>query len=180
MNNLIGTQLKVVTGYPGTSSVVLALERGEVQGIGGWAYSSILAQRPRWLEEKTIVPILQLGLENVPQLDGVPSIFDYAKNEETRQALQLIFSPDALGRPFFAPPGISAATGRILRTAFKNLVNDPEFQSTAAKMKLELSFMDGEVLERLVAQVSKATPAAVDLAKKLTQREGTIVETKSP
>ena len=180
MNNLIGTQLKVVTGYPGTSSVVLALERGEVQGIGGWAYSSIMAQRPHWLGDKTIVPVLQLGLDKVPQLGDVPSIFDFAKTDETRQALQLVFSPDALGRPFFAPPGVSAETGRMLRAAFKNLANDPEFQSAVTKMKLDISFMDGETLERLVAEVAKASPAAVELAKKITQRGGTVVETKSP
>ena len=178
MNNLIGTQLKVVTGYPGTSSVVLALERGEVQGIGGWAYSSIMAQRPHWLRDKTIVPLLQLGLDKVPQLGAVPSIFDFAKNDETRQALQLVFSPDALGRPIFAPPGVSAETGRMLRAAFKNLANDPEFQSAVAKMKLDISFMDGETLERLVREVSNVSPAAVDLAKKITQRGGTVVETK--
>lgn len=180
MNNLIGTQLKVVTGYPGTSAVVLALERGEVQGIGGWAWSSIMVQRPHWIRDKTIVTLLQLGIDKVPELVGVPSIFDFAKNDETRQALQLIFSPDTLGRPFFAPPGISAETGQILRSAFKRLANDPEFQAAAAKAKLEIAFMDGESLEKLVDRLSKASPAAVELAKKITQRGTTAVETKAP
>ncbi len=180
MNNLIGTKLKVVTGYPGTSAVALALERGEVQGIGGWAWSSIMVQRPHWIRDKTIVTLLQLGIGKVPELGGVPSIFDYANTDETRQALQLIFSPDALGRPFFAPPGISAETGRMLRTAFTKLANDPEFQAAAAKAKLDIAFIDGESLEKLVDRISKASPGAVELAKKITQRGTTAVESKAP
>ncbi len=180
MNNLIGTKLKVVVGYPGTNALVLALERGEIQGIGGWSWSGIMVQRPYWIRDKTIVTLLQLGMDKVPELGAVPSIFDYATNDETRQALELIFSPETIGRPFFAPPGISVETGRMLRTAFTQLVNDPAFQTSAAKAKVDISFMEGESLTKLVDRISAASPAAVELAKKITQRGATAVESKTP
>jgi tripartite-type tricarboxylate transporter receptor subunit TctC len=181
MNNLIGTKLKVVVGYPGTSDVTLALERGEIQGNGGWAWSSFMVQRPTWLRDKIVVPILLLSLQRVPELgDTVPSIFDYAHDAETRQALDLIFSPDTIGRPFFAPPGIPAAATAMLRTAFAALPNDPAFLATAEKTKLDLSFMGGEELQRLVDRIAAATPAAVALATRITQRGATAIETKAP
>jgi tripartite-type tricarboxylate transporter receptor subunit TctC len=37
INAVLGTNFKVVTGYPGTNDVSLALERGEVQGRCGWS-----------------------------------------------------------------------------------------------------------------------------------------------
>jgi tripartite-type tricarboxylate transporter receptor subunit TctC len=177
MNNLLGTKLKVVVGYPGTSDVTLALERGEIQGNGGWAWSSFMVQRPTWLRDKFVVPILQLSLQRVPELgDAVPSIFDYATDEETRQALGLIFSPDTIGRPFFGPPGIPAEVVRQLRAAFAALADDPAFKATAEKSKLDLSFIGGEELETLVNRITDASPAAVDLAKKITQRGATPIE----
>jgi tripartite-type tricarboxylate transporter receptor subunit TctC len=180
MNNLIGTHLKVIIGYPGTSDVVLALERGEIQGIGGWAWSSIMAQRPNWIRDKTILPLLQLSIQKLPELGAVPSILDYATTDETRQALELIFSPDLLGRPFFAPPGLSAETGQMLRTAFTRMASDPEFRAAAETAKLDLSYMDGAALEALVGRITQASPAAVELAKKITQRGVTAVESKAP
>ena len=181
MNNLIGTRITVVVGYPGTSDITLALERGEIQGNGGWAWSSFMVQRPTWLREKFVVPVLQLSLQRVPELaDGVPSIFDYASDAETRQALELIFSPDTMGRPFFAPPGLAAATTAMLRGAFAALAQDPAFLATAAKTKLDLSFMGGEALQALVDRIAAATPAAVALATRITQRGTTAIESKTP
>jgi tripartite-type tricarboxylate transporter receptor subunit TctC len=181
MNNLIGTKIKVVIGYPGTSDVTLALERGEIQGNGGWAWSSFMVQRPTWLRDKFVVPVLQLSLQRVPELgDTVPSIFDYARDDETRQALELIFSPDTIGRPFFAPPGIPAEATAMLRRAFAALPNDPAFLATAEKTKLDLSYMGGEALQQLVDRIAAATPAAVALATRITQRGATAIETKTP
>ena len=39
VNQLLGSRLTVVTGYPGAHHVTLALERGEVDGIGGYSWS---------------------------------------------------------------------------------------------------------------------------------------------
>ena len=69
-NNLLKTRFKVVTGYPGTSHLVLALERGEIEGIGGWAWSSLLVQKPDWIKDQFIVPLLtaQVDQEIVERL----------------------------------------------------------------------------------------------------------------
>jgi tripartite-type tricarboxylate transporter receptor subunit TctC len=174
-NNLLHTKFKVVTGYPGTSHLVLALERGEIEGIGGWAWSSILIQKPDWIRDKTITPLLQLSLHKHPDLPNVPLIMDFAKTPEDRQALELIFAPETMGRPFFGPPGMDPTAGKALRTAFLDLSKDENFKAAADKAKLDVSFMDGEALQAMVSRISATSPSAVELAKRLTQRGSTEV-----
>jgi tripartite-type tricarboxylate transporter receptor subunit TctC len=174
-NNLLNTRFKVVSGYPGTSHLVLALERGEIEGIGGWAWSSIQIQKPDWIRDKTITPLLQLSLEKHPDLANVPLIMDFAKTDEDRQALELIFAPESMGRPFFGPPGLDPAAGKALRAAFVSLAKDEGFKASAEKAKLDVSFMDGEALQAMVSRIAAASPGAVALAKKLTQRGNTEV-----
>lgn len=180
MNNLLHTKLKVVGGYPGANALTLALERGEVQGVGGWTWSGIMVSRPQWIRDKTIVPVLQLSMRKLPELPDVPSILDYVKSDDARRALDLIFSPEVIGRPFFAPPGVPAKTDETLRTAFTKLGGDPDFQAAAKKARLELTFMDGAELDRLVRKVSDASPSVVKLAKEMIQPATTTPGTKAP
>ena len=175
-NNLIGTKMKVVAGYPGTSHLVLALERGEIAGIGGWAWSSIAVQKPTWISDKFIIPLMQLGLEKHPDLRDVPMITDFAKSEEDKLALRLIFAPEAMGRPFFGPPGMDPTAGEALREAFGNMVADPEFVATSTKAKLEVTFLNGKSLQTLVADLTRVTPGAIARAKQLTERGQTEVD----
>lgn len=177
-NNLLKTQFKVVTGYPGTSHIVLALERGEIEGIGGWAWSSILVQKPDWVKDKFIVPLLQLGVGKHPDLADVPLIMDFAKGDEDRQALELIFAPEAMGRPFFAPPGLPAGVGPAWRAAFAALMSDKDFIASSEKAKLDVSFTDGQAVQDLVQRLAAVSPTAIELAKKLTQRGNTEVKAK--
>jgi len=45
LKNAFGARLKLVSGYPGSAEVALAIERGEVDGRVGWSWSSLkLAQ----------------------------------------------------------------------------------------------------------------------------------------
>ena len=88
VNRVLSTRFKVVTGYQGSAEMVLAMERGEVQGIGNWHYSSIIANRPDWLRDKKINLILQLGLGPHPQLPDVPTVMDVARTDEERDVLR--------------------------------------------------------------------------------------------
>jgi hypothetical protein len=38
LNSLLGTKLKPIAGYPGTQEIMLAIERGELDGIAGYSY----------------------------------------------------------------------------------------------------------------------------------------------
>jgi len=165
INNTLGTRLRVVTGYPGTSHLTLALERGEIGGIGGWAWSSIQVQRPDWISSRFILPLLLLGSSGPPELKDVPHILDLAGSEEQRRALELVFAPDELGRPFFAPPETPGAAVELLRAGFTAMVKDAEFQKSAEKARLEITFTDGQTLQEKVLKLNSVKPEVVEAAR---------------
>src|SRR5262249_59391601 len=106
MNGVLGTKMRVVTGYPGGTDIGLAMERGEVKGRCGWSWSSVKSTHPAWIAEKQIHVLVQLALTKHPDLPDVPLIVDLAKTDEDRQVLKLIYARQVMGRPFLGPPGL--------------------------------------------------------------------------
>src|SRR5262249_40985022 len=104
LNGVLGTKMKIVSGYPGGNDVVLAMERGELQGRCGWSWSSVKATHGSRIAEKKLNILAQLALQKHPDLPDVPLIVDLAKTDEDRQILKLIFARQVMGRPFLAPP----------------------------------------------------------------------------
>jgi tripartite-type tricarboxylate transporter receptor subunit TctC len=84
LNNVVGTRMKLIKGYPGSNAVKLALERGEVQGGCGFGYDSLRATSPDWLKEKKVHLLVQIALRKDPRLPDVPFVMDLAKSEEDR------------------------------------------------------------------------------------------------
>lgn len=176
-NNVIGTKFKVITGYPGTSHMTLAMERGEIHGNAGWSLSSVYAQHPAWIKEKKLNILMQLSTAKHPSLPDVPLILDLAKNANDRKAMELVFAPLALGRPLAAPPGIPADRGAALRTAFDATVKDKVFLAAADKAKLDITPIGGSDIQTLIANMYSSSAEVVDLAEKIVQRGSTAVGT---
>src|SRR6266446_8415556 len=150
INGVLGTRMKIVTGYPGGNDVNLALERGEVDGRCGWSWSSVKSTRKTWITGKKITVLMQLSLKKHPDLPDVPLITELARNDEQRAILKLIFARQALGRPYLAPPGIPADRLEALRKAFMDTMKDKEFLAEADKAQLEITPVDGATLQKLV------------------------------
>src|SRR4029079_15029137 len=72
-NSLIGTKFKIVSGYNSTAQIALAIERGEVQGIADWSWSSLKAVRPDWIRDNKITMLMQGALQNDPELKDLPN-----------------------------------------------------------------------------------------------------------
>jgi tripartite-type tricarboxylate transporter receptor subunit TctC len=159
-NGVLGTKMKVVTGYPGGNEVGLAMERGEVQGRCGWSWSSVKSTHQRSIDEKKFSILVQLGLDKHPDLPDVPLILDFAKSDEQRQILRLIFARQAMGRPFVGPPNIPPERARALRDAFMATMQDKDFLADTAKAQMEITPVDGEKVQVLVKEIY-ATPSEV-------------------
>jgi tripartite-type tricarboxylate transporter receptor subunit TctC len=166
VNGVLGTKMKIVSGYPGGNDIVLAMERGELQGRCGWSWSSVKATHGSWIVEKKLNILVQLSLQKHPDLLDVPLVVDLAKSDEQRQILTLIFARQVMGRPFLAPPGIPADRAEALRKAFMDTMTDPAFLADAEKSQLEVNPVAGAELQKLVAEIYK-TPEEV--AKKAAQ-----------
>jgi tripartite-type tricarboxylate transporter receptor subunit TctC len=162
LNGVLSSKFKVVTGYAGGNEVVIAMQRGEVQGRCGWSWSSVKATHHALVEQKKIKLLVQLSLTKHPDLPDVPLAIDWAKTDEQMQILKLIFARQVMGRPFLAPPGVPADRVEALRKAFMDTMKDEEFLADADKAKLEINPVPGERIENLVKEIYK-TPSEIAL-----------------
>src|SRR5439155_25720956 len=133
-------------GYAGSNEIILAIERNEVQGACGVGWSSIIAQHPHWLTNGFARILAQLGAPGHPTMNrmGVPLAIDFAKTEDDRQVINLIYSQLRFGRPYVLPPGVPADRVAALRTAFMAALRDRNEPTAAEKMKLDLNELTGD------------------------------------
>ena len=156
---LLGMKFNVVKGYSGSRDVTLAIERNEVQGICGYAWTSLQSQAGYLLKENKINILVQTALDPDPELAkmGVPMIWDFVKDKEQHDVLELIFAQQSFGRPFFVPPGVPKDRLAILRTAFDATMKDPGFVAELTKQHLGLSPLTGQRVQQMVDKMF-ATP----------------------
>jgi tripartite-type tricarboxylate transporter receptor subunit TctC len=159
-NAVLGTKFKIVTGYTGTADIGLAIERGEVEGIGDWSWSSLKKQKPDWIADRKITPLLQSGLHRDPELPDVPNALDFAKTDSDRNVIALYLTQKQVARPIVAPPGVPPARLAVLRAAFAALAHDRAFLADAERSGLEVDPISGEAVDKVVALIA-ATPLEV-------------------
>ena len=153
LNGLIGTRFKIVSGYATMGNAELALESGEVEGIGYWAWVALKSEKPDWLAQKKVNLLFQTALTPHPDLPDVPLATSLAHDEAERQALELLLARDVLGRPFVAPPGLAPERAAVLRAAFDASMRDPELLEDARKIGLEINPATAAEIEALLRRV---------------------------
>lgn len=166
-NHLLGTKFRVVSGYPGSRQINLAIEQGEVQGACGIGWSSIEAQNPDWISGGKITMLAQETTKGHPSLDakGVPLTYSFAKNAEDREIMELVYSQEVFGRPFILPPGVPADRVAALRKAFLETLDDKDVLAEAQKQRLDIAPIPGEQVQALVAKIYSFPPDIVAKAK---------------
>lgn len=153
---ILGMKFKLIGGYPSSSDVFLAMERGEVDGICE-SLDSVSGKRPDWISTKTVTLLFQAGPKPNPEIKDVPFILDFAKTAEDKSALEFLYAGQGIGRPFVAPPDLPPPTLKMLRDAFNATMKDPEFIAEVKQRKLDLQPATGEELEALIKRLY-ATP----------------------
>jgi tripartite-type tricarboxylate transporter receptor subunit TctC len=166
LNELIGTKLKIVTGYKSSADGLLAMERGEVHGRGLY-YSTLLAGQRDNYQAGRLKILVQVALEKHPALPDVPFIMDYARSPQDRKLMELLFASLTIGRPIIAPPGLPAERLKILRDSFDATVVDPEFLAEAEKRRMEVVPMKGAEVEKIIRDMYASAPDLVARAKTL-------------
>ncbi len=168
LNALLGTRMKPINGYPGQTEVLLAMERGELDGHPSAFFSSVRSTRPTWLSEKTAKAIVQYGPAKLDELGDVPFAPDLLANDEDRLVMQAAVAPLALGRPFLMPPAVPAERAAALRQAFAATMADPQFLSDADKLGLELNApRTGDELQQLMERTYRSPPRVIDRLRQL-------------
>ena len=164
VNELLGTRLKLVTGYDGGTAINLAMERGEVEARDN-TWSSLKATRPEWLRDHKVSIIVQSG-PRAADLDA-PLLADLVKDADARRVSELILSGCNLGRPLTITPGVPADRVAALRLAFDQTVKDPEFLAEAKAMHFDVDPVRGVDMQDTVARVLATPPDIAVRAKRL-------------
>ncbi|MCZ6495603.1 MAG: hypothetical protein O6924_05425 [Alphaproteobacteria bacterium] len=179
LNSLIGTKFKVVVGYGGTGESTLAMERGELQGVGSWSWSQLRDRRPQWIKDKFVTVLVFLAVKPHKDLPNVPTAVSLAKNEEDRKVLEAIFMWAELGRPFASPPGTNPARGAALRKAFAIMVTKKDFEKDINIASLEVDAVVGKDAVALLEQLYAYPKDVVDRAREVYAEMRTIKVSKA-
>lgn len=164
-NNLLGTKLKIIYGYADGREVDHAMERGELEGRGTNPWASYKSAQPRFVAEKLIRPIIQIGLEKEPDLPDVPLLLDQPVGPEDKPVLEFMSKAVMVGRPIGTTPGVPTARVALLRRAFDATLKDPEFMAEANKQNAEINYMSGEQLAKIIDDLIGAPPAVHERVK---------------
>jgi tripartite-type tricarboxylate transporter receptor subunit TctC len=161
VNDVLGFKFKIVRGYQGTPQINLAVERGEVQGIGALGWASVKAQTPHWISGKKIKPLAQYGLKRHSELADIPTMLELAKSDADRQAMIMLFARTEYGRPYFLPPDVPQERVVVLRRAFDSTMQDRAFIAEAAKLEFEIDPLTGEQVQALVERLAATPPGVI-------------------
>jgi tripartite-type tricarboxylate transporter receptor subunit TctC len=166
-NHTAGTKFEVVSGYQGTVDIALAMERGEVDGMCGWDWSSIKSQKSDWVRDKKINLLAQVSLEPLAELSqmGVPHIWTFVPKADDRKVAELVVSQQVFQRSYIAPPGTPAEPINILRTAFDATMQDAAFLADAEKMKISITPLSGAKVQDVIAKLYSTPKDFVERAK---------------
>jgi tripartite-type tricarboxylate transporter receptor subunit TctC len=164
-NKLVGTRIKIVTGYQSSTDMNLAMERGELEGNCGLGWTFVKLRKPDWLRENKVNILFQMGLRKHSDLPDVPLISDHAGTPDDRKVFEFLFAPQEMGRPFFAPPGLSPARLAALRLAFERTLKDTAFLADAARLGLEVQHGSGEAIDALLERTYAAPKEVIARAK---------------
>jgi len=155
--NVFGSKWRLVSGYPGTNDTMLAMERGEVDGLCGLSWSTLKSRHLQWFNDKLVNVIVQAGLKKQPELAGVPLALDLTTDPEKLQILKLLLTTQEMARPFAAPPDIPPDRKSALISAFERATHDPELLAEAEKLNVDINPLAAETMDRLLADLY-ATP----------------------
>jgi tripartite-type tricarboxylate transporter receptor subunit TctC len=164
LNSIAGMKWKVVLGYNTTSAGDLAMERGEVDGATSSlsALKTILAD---WFSKKMIRVIVQYAPTRSPELPDVPAVVEFGKGDEDAEVLKFYANSGLVGRSVVAPPGLPPDRVSMLREAFAETLQDPEFLAEIKKLNLDLQPMMGAELQSLFASSTKTSNSVLARAR---------------
>lgn len=162
----LGLNGRVVAGYQGSRSAILAVEQGEADmtSFNWMAWTSIV---PHWFEGKKPfgVPIVQVGIVKDPELPDVPMLADIV-SEKYRPGALFIGTLGPIGRGLALPPNVPKEITEALRTAFDEMNADPDFAADVRKQGLRLQPTSGAEVQKIVEEgLNSASPEVVALVR---------------
>jgi len=158
MNRFLGTQIKLISGYPSARDFVLASERGETDG-GASTYIGLSQLFASYLKEKKLNLLVQFSVSRDAVMPDVPTLLELTNNPEVREIFHHLVSNDEIGRSLFATPNVPPTRLALLRSAFQKMIADSDFPAEAEQLRLPLAPKSGEEMQKIVAEALDISPA---------------------
>ena len=164
-----GALFELVSGYRGSADILLAMERGEVDGFCGYDWTSLKSLRPDWVRNKTVNILVQTALEPEEELTRlrVPSIWTTIKSDDDKKAVELVIGQQMFGRPYLAPPGVPAEQIKTLRAGFAAAMRDKDFLADAERTRVDVVPTEGEKVQQLIERIYATPKHVAERAKEL-------------
>ncbi len=166
LNAYGGAKFKLVRGYSGTTDIVLAMERGEVDIVGAYGLPGILVSQPGWIHRDEATFLYQAALKRHRLIPNVPTLPELAVNDEGRVVLHAAASTGEFGRSILTTPGVPPERLAVLRTAFAAMLKDADFLAAAEKRNMMVDPGSGEEMDALVRDTLRLPPeVAIKIGK---------------
>jgi tripartite-type tricarboxylate transporter receptor subunit TctC len=165
LNKLFGAKIKIIAGYKDGTSIYLAMERGEVDGRCGGQMSNLRATRPEWLTDKKVVAPIVISTKRHPDFPDTPTVMEFARDDATRQTLELMAVSQGLDRPVLMPPNTPPARVKEIRDAFKATLADPDFIAEIKRRNLSIDPVFGEEMTATLAQAFALPTPVIEAAR---------------
>ena len=156
LKDLVGVNLKIVSGYSSSADIMLAVERKEVDGRAG-SYSSI----EPFIDRKLVHPVIRARSSD-KRLQQLPSDESLAPSPRAKAIMALRSAPELIARPYVLPPSTPADVVKTMRGAFAAAINDPALQAEAKKAKLDLEYTSGDEAQKILKEVLNQPKDIVD------------------
>jgi hypothetical protein len=134
----------------------------------------MVSQRPDLMEEGKARILMQMSTSPHPAIPDVPLIMDLAETDKDKAVLRMVFSPQAMGRPFVAPAGVPEDRVAALRAAFDATMKDPEYIADVEQQGLDLAPVSGEEIQALVLEMYDQPQEIIDAAKEASTNEANL------
>jgi tripartite-type tricarboxylate transporter receptor subunit TctC len=169
LKTLTGAKLKIIKGYPSTTSVILAMQRGEVEGLCGLGWDSLKAQAYSLLRDGKIKVIIQIAKKPHPEMKGVPFVMDMAGSADDVRVLEFLVARQYMGRPYLAPPGLPAVRVAALRKAFMATMADAKFKADAKKVRTPVAPITGKEVQAHIKKLFASPKSLIARANESTK-----------
>jgi len=157
---VLGAKVKAVLGYEGLPAVMLAMERGEVDGYSTVPFDTLQrAYGTQWKAGKLRI-IAQSGEKRLDELPDIPTTLELAKTDDDKKLIGLINASGQITFPYMMGPGVPEDRVEAMRAAMMQIFEDPEFLRDAATRQTAINPVSAERVTSII-QAAFATPAPV-------------------